>query len=456
MKIIIVGLGKTGMLLADMLSKENHDVTVVDSDKKTVEAATDKYSVSGVCGSGASQSVMLKAGADTADVIVVLTPSDETNLMVCMLAKKLGTRYAALRLQSPEFVADRDYICKQFGIDYIVNPKRDTAMEINRQIGLPGIVKSVAFFSTDVVMLRIDIDSGNPLAGKTLKATRGVFDTEMLVCTVKREDKAFVPNGDFVINEHDVVSVICSKSSVEKIATKLGLLRKPVKSVFIVGGGTTGKYLAEMLISEGKQITILESDKERCMELSEELPKATIAYAEEVNSDILIEEGIKNSDVCVSLTGEDEKNLVISLFAWSCGVSSIITKVNLPSYERLLNKVKIDITVSPTVISTDMLMRFVRNVTVFNEKGNDIQRIFSVAGGMAEAIEFVAYDDCKMLGIPLKSADFKLRKGLLLAAVIRNGKAIIPDGNTAIESGDSVVVITKSGHHLNILNDIFD
>ena len=160
--------------------------------------------------------------------------------------------------------------------------------------------------------------------------------------------------------------------------------------------------------------------------------------------------------MCVSLTGEDEKNLVISLFAWSCGISSIITKVNLPSYERLLNKVKIDITVSPTVISTDMLMRFVRNVTVFNEKGNDIQRIFSVAGGMAEAIEFVAYDDCKMLGIPLKSSDFKLKKGLLLAAVIRNGKAIIPDGNTAIESGDSVVVITKSGHHLNILNDIFE
>ncbi|MGN0648865.1 MAG: TrkA C-terminal domain-containing protein, partial [Oscillospiraceae bacterium] len=163
----------------------------------------------------------------------------------------------------------------------------------------------------------------------------------------------------------------------------------------------------------------------------------------------------KSADVCVSLTGEDEKNLVISLFAWSCGVGSIITKVNLPSYERLLNKVNIDTTISPTVICADILMRFVRNVTVYNEKGNDIRRIYSIAGGLAQAIEFVAYDDCKLKGVPLKAPEFRLKKGILIAAVTRGDKVFIPNGDTVIQPGDDVIVIAKSGNRLNILNDIF-
>lgn len=455
MKIIIVGMGQTGTLLASLLSRENHDVTIVDNDKAKVEAVTDKYSVSGVCGSGASQSVLLQAGADTADVIIALLPSDEANLMTCMTAKNIGTRYAALRLKSPEFANDRDYLLKQFGIDYIVNPKRDTANEIIRQIGLPGLAKADAFFSADVVLLRVDIEQGNPLIGKKLMETRGIFDTEMLIGAVKRGGEVYIPNGSFVINEGDTVNIILPYSSVSKLVTTLGMLRKPVKSVFIVGGGTTGFYLAEKLIADGKRVSILECDKKRCKELSEQLPKASVSYVEEIDSDILTEEGIGSADVCVSLTGEDEKNLVISLFAWSCGVGSIITKVNLPSYERLLNKVNIDTTISPTVISTDMLMRFVRNVTVYNEKGNDIRRIYSIAGGLAEAIEFVAYDDCKFKGVPLKSPEFKLKKGIILAAVTRGNKVIIPNGDTAIQPGDDVIVIAKSGHRLNILNDIF-
>lgn len=455
MKIIIVGLGKTGMLLADTLSRENHDVTVVDCDKEKVEAATDKYSVSGVWGSGASQSVLLKAGADTADVVLALTPSDEANLMTCMTAKRTGTRFAALKLERPEFGSDKNYLSEQFGIDYIVNTKLDTAKEINRQIGLPGRVKADAFFDNEVIMLRIDIGEGSPLAGSSLKDVRGIFDADMLVATVRRGEKVFVPDGSFVIQQGDVADVIAPSASVEKIVQKLGLVRKPVKKVFIVGGGTTGLYLAGRLLKEGKQVTILECDKERCIELSEMLPEARIAYAEAIDSNVLHEEGIDSADVCVSLTGEDEKNLVISLFAWSCGIGSIITKVNQPTYERLLSKVKIDISISPTVISADMLMRFIRNITVYNEKGNDINRIYSIAGGLAEAIEFVAFDDCRLLGVPLKNPEFKLKKGLLLAGVIRGSEVIIPNGSTTIESGDRVIVIAKAGHRMNILNDIF-
>lgn len=456
MKIIIVGLGKTGTLLSDMLSRENHDVTVVDSSKEKVEAVTDKYSVSGVTGSGASQSVLIRAGAETADVIVSLLPSDEANLMTCMTAKKIGTRYAVLRLESPEFANDRKYLTEQFGIDYMINQKRDTANTISRQIGLPGLAKADAFFSSDAVMLRLEIEGNSPLAGKALKDTRGTFESDVLIGAVKRGEKVYIPDGNFVIENGDTVSVIIPYSSVGKLTTTLGITRKPVKNVFIVGGGDTGMYLAEKLISDGRHVTVLDSDKERCVELTEKLPKATVAFVEDIDSEILTEEGIGKADVCVSLTGSDEKNLVISLFAWSCGLSSIITKVNLPSYEKLLNKVRIDTTISPTVISTDMLMRFIRNVTVFNEKGNDIRRIHSIAGGLAEAIEFIAYDDCRKIGVSFRSLDFGLKKGLLIAAIIRNGKVIIPNGDSSIQSGDNVIVIAKTGHGLNILNDIFE
>lgn len=455
MKIIIVGLGKTGVLLADTLSKEHHDVTVIDSDKTVVESTTDRLPVSGVVGSGASKHVLLAAGADTADLVVALTPSDEANLMTCQIAKKLGTKYTATRFLAPEFADDKEYLTSQFDIDYIVNPKYDVATEIERQIGLPGLVKADAFFSNDVVIIKITVDKNSSIVGKALRDVTGVLDAEVLVGAVLRDDKISIPNGNFVVEVGDVVDLILPQHAVHKVIAKLGLVRKPVKRVFIVGGGTIGCYLAENLLAEGKRVTILDNDKKRCAEILEMLPKADVAYLSAVDSDILEEEGIKDADVCISLTGEDEKNLVISMFAWSCGIPSIITKVDLPAYEKLLNKVNMDITISPTVISANMLMSFIRNITVFNEKGNDINRITSIAGGRAEAIEFIAYDNCKKLGIALKSPEFGLKKDLLLAAIIRNNKVIVPSGNSKIAVGDKVIVMAKTGHGLNTLNDIF-
>lgn len=455
MKIIIVGLGKTGVLLADTLSHENHDVTVVDSNKKTVDEITDRLPVSGVVGSGASKHVLTAAGADTADLVVALTPSDEANLMTCQIAKKLGTRYTALSLDATEFANDKEFLIKEFGIDYVVNPKYDTAVAIERQIGLPGLVKADAFFSNDVVIIKLFVDKNSPMAEKAIKDINGVFGAEVLIGAITRDDKVSIPDGSFVVKTGDVADLIIPEHAVEKVITKLELIRKPVKRVFIVGGGTTGCYLAEGLIKEGKQVTILDNNKERCAELLDMFPKADVAYLSSVDSEILEEEGIKEADVCISLTGEDEKNLVISMFAWSCGISSIITKVDLPAYEKLLNKVNMDITISPTVISANMLMSFIRNITVFNEKGNDINRITTIAGGRAEAIEFIAYDNCKRLGIELKSPDFKLKRDLLIAAIIRDGKVIIPSGTSKILVNDKVIVMAKAGHGLNVINDIF-
>lgn len=455
MKIIIVGMGMTGTLLADAASREHHDVTVIDSSASTLDTVTDLYSVSGVCGSGASRSILMKAGADTADILIALTPADEINLMCCLVAKGCGARYTAAKIHRPEFADDRQYISEQFHIDYIINPKRDTATEISRQIGLPCKMKADGFFNTDAAVVSLRIEDSSRLRDMSMKDIKRLFDTDMLVGAINRDGKLLIPKGDTVLLPGDTASIIVPQASIGKIAMTLGLMRKPVKRVLIVGGGVTGFYLTRQLLAEKKSVTIIESSRARCLSLSEQLPEADICYSDGTDSEALLKDGLRSADVCVSLTGSDETNLVTSMFAWSCGLSSIITKINQPPYEKLLSQVSIDITVSPSVISVDRLLSFIRNVAVYNEKGNDIKRVFQIAGGLAEATEFIAYDSCEKNGVPFQSSGFKLKSGVIIAAIIRDHSVIIPNGSSSIACGDHVIVIARPNSRLNTLNDIF-
>lgn len=456
MKIIIVGLGQTGTLLAQRTAEENHDVAVIDSDKERVESVTNLYNVSGVCGSGASREILLQAGAAAADVIIAVSPLDEVNLMACAVAKDCGTRYTVARIHRPELSADRDYFAETFRVDYVVNPKRDTALEMYRQIRIPGRVKADAYFSDVATIIRIRMDQDLiPGGSMPLTEVKRFFDTDMLVATVIRGEKLYIPRGDFVIQPGDVVGIIAADTAISQIIMKLGLSHKPARRFMLVGGGTVAYYLAQKLLENKGSVTILEKDKKRCAELAELLPEAEVSFADGIDADVLLEEGIKKADVCVSLTGSDDTNLVVSLFAWSSGVESVVTRVNATAYEKLLSRVNMDVTLSPAVISADRIMGFVKNVTVYNAKGNDIQCLYQLSNGRAEAIEFIAYDSCKKLGITFKQPEFKVKKDILVALIIRQGEVIIPDGNSCIQSGDRVVIISKRGHDLNVLNDIF-
>lgn len=454
MKIVIAGLTQVGICLAETLSKENHDVMVIDQDGNKVNAVTDRYNVSGVTGNCASKSTLLRAGVDTADVCVTLTPSDETNLCTCMMAKKCGTRYTVAKLDNPELTGEQKYYEQEFMVDYVLTPKEDTALEIARHIGLPGTVRADAFFSFDTTMFRVTADKENGLAGMHVKDIRNLFDTDMLVGTICRNGKLLIPDGTSVIEEKDEVYLIVPHSSMTTVMMKLGMMRKPVKNVLIIGGGDIARSLAGLLLENKKKVTILDIDRSRCADLAQILPQATISCAAEIDSKVLLEEGIDKADVCVSLTGRDDTNLVLSMFAWSCGVNSVITKVNSTTYESLLNRVNIDITISPVLISVERITGFIRNVEVPNDAGNDIACMYQIAGGVAEAIEFIAYDNFKAKDIPLKDKGFKLKKNLLIGMVLKDGVAVIPGGNTSIQPGDHVVVITKRDSGLKTLNDI--
>lgn len=455
MKIIIVGMGQTGSMLAAEISKGNHDVVIIDENKSVINKMTDQYSVSGICGSGASKQVLLSAGADTADVVIAVTPIDEINLMICQVAKKCGTIYAAARITKPEFSKDKAYIEKEFQIDYIVNSKRDAALEIARHIGLPGHVKAEGFFNRLATIIRLHVDEDSALNGKSVKDVRTYFDTDMIIGTIVREGKVLIPDGKDVLQAGDDIEVIAPNASISAILMKLQLVQKPAKKILVVGGGTIAEYLAEELDKEKKKIKILDSDQAHCVELAAKLSSVEVVCGDGLDEQTLHEEGIDDVDVCISLTSQDENNLVISLFAWSCGVDSVIAKVDSPVYEKLLNKVNIQTTISPAFISVQRFIAFIRNVTVYNDEGNDIRRFFQIADGTAQAIEFIVYDNYAKKGVALKDADFKLKKDLIIAAIIRDEKVMIPDGNSVIAPGDRVVVITKNNSGLNVMNDVF-
>ena len=303
---------------------------------------------------------MLKAGADTADALIALTHIDEINLLSCMQAKSLGTRRTAARLLLPDFVHEADALKKEYNIDYFVKPKLDIAEEIFRNIGLPGFVKMEGFFGNEVQMINMTVTQDSPLKDKNLIQIKQSLNLDMLVCTVLRDDKLYVPDGEFVIRKDDMLGIVAAKADIPKTLNMLNASVNSAKNITVVGGGITAEYLLEQLIKSKKNVTVLENNISRCRELMERFPSINVSYSEGDITDVLEEENVDKSDALISLTDNDEANLVVSMFAWSQNVPSIITRVDKPGHVKLLHKVNMDITVSPTELAVLKMLRFVR------------------------------------------------------------------------------------------------
>ena len=453
MKILIVGAGRTGCGLIERLAKKNYDITIIDKDKARVDALTDKYNISGVVGSGTSKESLLSVGADTADILFALTPVDEVNILSCMQAKKLGTLRCVARVFQPDFAAERKILQSEENIDYIFNSKYDMAEVAALSIGFPGVVKPEGMFGGYMQMINIKILENSPLAGKSLIEMRSNLGLDILVGTVLRDGKLYVPDGQFIIKAGDKITVASSNDNLLKNLKKLGIVKNNGKNVMIVGGGVTARYLIEMLLEKNKTITVIEADIDRCRKLMEEFPSVKVVYGEGELADILEEEGIASADSVVSLTNNDESNLVTSMFAWSKNVPSILTRVEAPGHLKLLQKVNLDITLSSAEISVDKLARFISNCEA-GDAPNEIEKFYTIAGGRAEVMQFTAREDFGKIGIVFKSPEFKLKKGVLVLSILRNGELIMPNGDSAIRAGDKVIIVSDKKNHIENLNEI--
>ena len=453
MKIIIVGLGQTGNLLLSSLAGENIDVVVIDKDRFLVNEATDIYNVNGVVGSGASMETLMQAGADTADVIIALTRIDEVNLLSCMQAKALGTRFAAARLLMPDLVNESENLKKEYDIDFIMKPKLDIAEEIYRNIGMPGFTKLEGFWGNMIQLLDMNILDDSILCGHTLTEIRQDMKLDILIITVLRKGKLYIPKGDFVIESGDSINVAVSAKKLDDTLEKLGIKRNRTKKIVVVGGSNVCEYLIRMLEKDKSDITVLENNPTKCRQLMEKYTDVNVEYAFGDTLEVLEEENVAAADALVSLTDNDETNLVISMYAWSCHIPSVITKVDKPEHVKLLYKVHIDITVSPAASTAQRALRFLKDVEV-RDAGKNIGKYYLLADSKAEIIEIPATEDFKALNIAFKDRAFRLKKDVLITAIIRGEEYIIPSGNTSIQAGDRVIVTSTRKNAIRSLNEI--
>lgn len=442
MQIVVIGNGAVGDALVSILCNEGHNVTVVDENVDEVNAVVNRYDVFGVTGNGASIDVQKEAGVPDCDILISVAPGDELNLLCCMIGKQLGAKRTIARVRDPRYLKQVSFMSKNLGIDMIVNPEHEAAREAARLIRFPAAMKLEKFARGQVEVVEIHIDEKHPLIGVALKDFKAKYNTNTLICAAVRGNEVFIPGGDFVICEDDSISLAGSRQDINDLFVRLGHLGKEIKDVVLIGGGRISKYLAQQLTGGGYRLKIIEKKLSVCEELADMFPRIKVIHGDASDPDLLDEEGIDHCDACVIMTSNDQTNLIISMFAASRGVEKVISKIASPTFLKLSENAGVDSNITPQFLIASRVLRYVRGIANRGESGymSALKSLHKIADNRVEALEFDVAEDFKAVGIPLK--DVKWKKNLLIAAVIRDSAVIYPHGNTTLEIGDSVIVMT--------------
>ena len=450
MNIVISGDGKVGNALTGFLTKEGHDITVIDRNPQLVDEVVNRYDVLGMVGNGASISVQKQAEVQKCDYFISVTTTDEVNIMSCISARILGAKHTIARVRNPEYYSQTDFLMQKLGIDMIVNPELEAAFEIERVIRFPAALKVERFSKGALELVELKIGEGHSFAGMKLTDFRGSTGMDIIICAVQRGDEVIIPRGNFVIQKGDKVHITASHTELVSLFRKLKLQNKKIKTVMLIGGGNVTYYLARRLLKLGISVKIIELDRERCEFLSGELPRATVICGDGTDSELLFDEGIDGVDACVALTNNDEENILVSMFAGTREVDKTITKVNRMSFIGMLPKINYDGSIiSPVFATASHIVRYVRATE--NAKGSRLNTLYKIVDNKVEVMEFTVTENFRGKDVPLK--DLKLKKGLLVAGLIRDRALIYPDGMSDIREGDRVIVVSTD-EAMHDLNDI--
>ena len=448
MRLIIVGAGKIGATLVEKLSKEKHDIVIVDKDAKIVEQIVNRYDVMGVCGGGADRMILEEAGVSSADFVIACTSRDELNILCCMLAKKMGATHTIARVRDPEYFMEMEYMKGELDLDMWFNPELRTAEEIAEILSFPTAVNIERFADGAAVMVEFKVKKDNPMIGKSVMEINRDFNVNALFSAVIRDNKGYIPRGDFIIQEGDVIHLTASEKGITDFSKKTQTFRRRARSVFIIGGGKIAYYLAKELIASKVSVKIIEKDEARCEWLSEELPEATILHGDGTDHEVLDEEGIDKSNAVVTLTGMDEENVIVSLYATRKKVAKVITKVDRPTISQMVSHLGLDSVLSPRTVIASSVVRFVREIA--SEGKTRINQLYKIHDKV-EALEFTVTGAFGYKSIPLK--ELNIKKNFLVNGIVREGEFIIPTGDTVFMEGDEVLIVTTE-KHVSGLEDI--
>lgn len=450
MRIIIVGCGKVGSTLAEHLDEEGHDITVIDKHGEKLKYLSDRIDVLGVEGNGASVSTQREAGVKDADILIATTNSDELNLLCCLIAKKAGNCQTIARIRDPEYFNEMRYIRDELNLSLVINPEQAAAAEVARIIKFPSAMKVDTFARGRVELIKISIPQGSKLDGLALSEMDSKLHCKVLICIVERGEELLIPHGDFTMEAGDIVSFIAPHAVALAFFKAGGAnISNAVKSIILIGGGKMSYYAAKLLEETKIGVKIIEQDFEKCQSLSEMLPQAVIINGDGTDKQLLDEEGISVVDAVGNFTGIDEENILLSLYEKGISKAKLLTKINRINFEEVIAGLDIGSIINPNSITSDYIVRFVRALN--NSKGSNVETLYKIAQGRAEALEFRVKNKSKIVGKPLM--ELNLKPNIIIACITKGNKVVIPNGQSVIEEGDLVVVVSVE-RGLNDLEDI--
>lgn len=438
LKIIIVGCGKVGSTLVEILSKEGNEITIIDKNAKNLEALTNTFDIMGIEGNGASFKTQDEAGIKNADLMIAVTGSDELNLLCCTVAKQVGNCATIARVRTPEYSREIQYLTDQLGLAMIINPEFEVAKEISRILCMPSALEVSSFAHGQAELIKFKITEESKLNGVRICDLSSVINTKILVCAIERDDKVFIPSGNDRILSDDIISFVSPRRSVKDFFAQIGVRSNKVKDVMIIGGGKAAYYLANSLLNMGMSVKIVESDKKRCEELSILLPKAIIINGDGTSEELLHEEGIETASAFIPLTGIDEENIILTLYAKQVSKAKVITKINRINFRGVISKLDLGSTVYPRYITSEAIIAYVRAKKA--SINSNIETLYHMYDHRVEAIEFMIDKESQVTGITL--ADLSLKNNLIIALINRAGKIFMPSGSDCLMVGDSVMIVT--------------
>ena len=449
MKIVIIGDGKVGYKLAKQLSSEKYDIILIDNNEEKLRKSIERMDVFCVAGEGGSVEVQQRADVPHADLVIACTSTDECNMLSCLIARRLGARHTIARVRNPIYYKQIDFLKKDLHLSMVVNPELIVAGDITRLLLFPDASKVETFVKGRVELVEFPIHCGK-LEGLSLSELYARFQVQVLVCAVESGETVLIPDGDYILKAGDKLHIAASHQNMEQFFKKIALRKEKIKNAMICGGGRVAYYLASQLCNLGMNVKIIERNRERCEELCELLPKATIINGDATEHDLLIEEGIEKTDAFIALTGMDEENIIMSLFASKQSVSKVIVKINEDRRAMMIDELGLDSIVSAKTATADAILGYVR-ARRNSQCSANVETMYQLLDGRVEALDFIIKSENAYTGVPLK--DLNLKVNNIIACIARGRKIIIPNGDDSIQVGDSVVIITMT-KQIRDLDDI--
>ena len=454
LSVIIVGCGKVGTTLVEQLSREGHDITIIDRNRQLVQNMMDTYDVMGAVGNGASYSVQKEAGIENADLIIAVTESDELNLLCCTVAKRVANCSAIARVRTPDYSQDVNYLQERLGLAMIFNPELESAREAARMLSLPTALEVASFAHGQAELVTFKIPKDNILDGMKLwdmsKSIPAEIETNVVICAVERGGVVHIPSGNFQMQCADTVSFVSTNEIARKFLRSIGFKTRQVRSTMVVGGGRSSHYLAQELLDMGIEVKIIEKKRRRCEELCELLPDATIINGDGTSEELLKEEGIEYAESFVALTGSDEENILLTLHARNVSDAKVITRIKRINFRSAINTLDLGSVIYPRYITSEAIVAYVR--AKHNSMNSNVETLNYICDNQVEAVEFRVNEKSAVTGRMLKDLKPKMKKDILIASINRRGRILIPSGNDSIEVGDTVMVVTTHSG----FNDIRD